>query len=185
MRLGVGRQRYTGPDRSRRARWPSHSNTALLGRLSLAPVCRKNTHPMQCRGAKSFVDDLGLSRGVVVSRAAALLRSIETKPFDSKICPLWTGKFSVVSFIHSFPPREISFSFLEKFHFHFLLSWGPLAWGLSPGLGSPLLSLILEKFHFLLSWGPWAWGLSPGVGSPLLSLLLEKSHFLLSWVPRA
>ena len=45
---------------------------------------------MQCRGAKSFVDDLGLSRGVVFSRAAALLRSIETKPFDSEICPLWT-----------------------------------------------------------------------------------------------
>ena len=33
---------------------------------------------MQRRGAKSFVDDLGLSRGVVLSRAAALLRSIET-----------------------------------------------------------------------------------------------------------
>ena len=46
---------------------------------------------MQCRGAKSFVDDLGLSRGVVLSRAAASLRSIETKPFDSGICPLLDG----------------------------------------------------------------------------------------------
>ncbi len=46
---------------------------------------------MQCRGAKSFVDDLGLSRGVVLSRAAASLRSIETKPFDSRICPLSDG----------------------------------------------------------------------------------------------
>ena len=45
---------------------------------------------MQCRGAKSFVDDLGLSRGVVLSRAAASLRSIETKPFDWEICPLQT-----------------------------------------------------------------------------------------------
>ncbi len=45
---------------------------------------------MQRRGAKSFVDDLGLSRGVVLSRAAASLRSIETKPFDWEICPLWT-----------------------------------------------------------------------------------------------
>ena len=42
---------------------------------------------MQCRGAKSFVDDLDQSRGVVLSRAAASLRSIETKPFDSEICP--------------------------------------------------------------------------------------------------
>ena len=45
---------------------------------------------MQRRGAKSFVDDLVLSRGVVLSRAATTLRSIETKPFDWKICPLWT-----------------------------------------------------------------------------------------------
>ena len=44
--------------------------------------------PHQRRGAKSLVDDLGLSRGVVLSRAAASLRSIETKPFDSEICPL-------------------------------------------------------------------------------------------------
>ena len=35
--------------------------------------------------AKSFVDDLGLGRGVVLIRAATLLRSIETKP--------WTGRF--------------------------------------------------------------------------------------------
>ena len=45
---------------------------------------------MQRRGAKSFVDDLVLSRGVVLSRAAASLRSIETKPFDWLICPLKT-----------------------------------------------------------------------------------------------
>ena len=57
-------------------------------------VCRSDIHPMQCRGAKSFVDDLGLSRGVVLSRAAASLRSIETKPFDWKICPLWTDTSS-------------------------------------------------------------------------------------------
>ena len=41
-------------------------------------VGRTDTHPMQCSGAKSFVDDLVLSRGVVLSRAAASLRSIET-----------------------------------------------------------------------------------------------------------
>ena len=64
-------------------------------RLNLAGDCRSDIHPMQCRGAKSFVDDLGLSRGVVLSRAATLLRSIETKPFDSKICPLWTDASSV------------------------------------------------------------------------------------------
>ena len=57
---------------------------------TLAPACPSDIHPMQCRGAKSFVDDLGLSRGVVLSRAAASLRSVETKPFDWQICPLET-----------------------------------------------------------------------------------------------
>ena len=46
------------------------------------------TNPMRRGGAKSFVDDLGWSRGVVLSRAATLLRSIETQPYDSKICSL-------------------------------------------------------------------------------------------------
>lgn len=32
------------------------------------------------RGAGSLADDLGVDRGVVLSRAAALLRSIESKP---------------------------------------------------------------------------------------------------------
>ena len=57
---------------------------------NIAPVCRSDIHPMRRGGAKSFVDDLGLGRGVVLSRAAASLRSIETKPFDSEICLLCT-----------------------------------------------------------------------------------------------
>ena len=37
-------------------------------------------HPMRREGAKSFADDLVLGRGVVTSRAAASLRSVETQP---------------------------------------------------------------------------------------------------------
>ena len=72
--------------RRRHVRWRSAQTVAQ----TVAYVCRNEIHEitMQCRGAKSFVDDLGLSRGVVPSRAAAILRSIETKPFDSVICPL-------------------------------------------------------------------------------------------------
>ena len=66
--------------------------------LSIASVCRNDTYPMQCRGAKSLVDDLGLSRGVVLSRAAFSLRSIETKPFDWGICPLEMDNFSNIFF---------------------------------------------------------------------------------------
>lgn len=42
----------------------------------------------QWEPAKSLVDDLGFCRGVVLSRAAALLRSVETKPYDRWICLL-------------------------------------------------------------------------------------------------
>ena len=40
---------------------------------------------------------LGLGRGVVLSRAATSLRSIETKPCDLEICPLKTDAFPVVA----------------------------------------------------------------------------------------
>ena len=43
---------------------------------------QNDIHPRQGRSVKSFVDDLVLGRGVVPSRAATTLRSIETKPFD-------------------------------------------------------------------------------------------------------
>lgn len=42
-------------------------------------------HPMRRGGVKSFVDDLVLGRGVVISRAATSLRSVETQP--------WTRRF--------------------------------------------------------------------------------------------
>ena len=61
----------------------------LLAGVYLCPgVPKRYPSHVQCGGAKSFVDDLGLSRGVVLSRAAASLRSVETKPFDWQICPL-------------------------------------------------------------------------------------------------
>jgi hypothetical protein len=51
-------------------------------------------HPCRWRGSKSFVDDLGLGRGVVLSRAATTLRSLETQPIDRRICPLPDGPVS-------------------------------------------------------------------------------------------
>jgi hypothetical protein len=42
-------------------------------------------HPMRRGGVKSFVDDLVLGRGVVISRAATSLRTVETQP--------WTRRF--------------------------------------------------------------------------------------------
>lgn len=55
---------------------------ARRGRRLFAPAGPNEIHLIQCSGVKLFVDDLALGRGVVLSRAATTLRSIETKPFD-------------------------------------------------------------------------------------------------------
>ena len=44
----------------------------------------KDIHPMWRGGVKSFVDDLVLGRGVVISRAATSLRSVETQPLTRR-----------------------------------------------------------------------------------------------------
>ena len=54
-----------------------HSRAVRLYRpLLLQP---EFTH-LECRSTESSVDDLGTCRGVVLSRAATILRSIETQP---------------------------------------------------------------------------------------------------------
>ena len=77
----------TVPRRPVQAKPPQYDSSQVR---TSALVCRKSINHVQCRDAKSFVDDLGLCRGVVLSRAAASLRSIETKPFDREICPQQT-----------------------------------------------------------------------------------------------
>ena len=91
------RVKVSGSVLPERARWSSHSKTTLGPRNGMPPgACRSDTQLTQRGGAKSFVDDLGLSRGVVLSRAAASLRSVETKPYDWQICPLQTGASAAV-----------------------------------------------------------------------------------------
>ncbi len=65
-----------------RVRWTSHSKGPLALDRHASALVRLGIHPTQRSGVKSFVDDLALGRGVVLSRAATTLRSIETKPFD-------------------------------------------------------------------------------------------------------
>ena len=65
--------------------WLSHSTWSLAVPPSSADGDQSDIHPMRRGGAKSFVDDLVLGRGVVLSRAATSLRSIETQP--------WTRRF--------------------------------------------------------------------------------------------
>ena len=52
-------------------------------------------HPMRRGGVKSFVDDLVLGRGVVISRAATSLRSVETQPLTRRFVRSQTSNISV------------------------------------------------------------------------------------------
>lgn len=46
---------------------------------------------MRRGGVKSFVDDLVLGRGVVISRAATSLRSVETQPWTRRFVRIQTS----------------------------------------------------------------------------------------------
>ena len=83
---------------------------------------------MRRGGAKSFVDDLVLGRGVVLSRAATSLRSIETQP--------WTRRF--VCFLDRQIIPGSSSSLLLLLRFLFLPSFLPSFAG-----GSATLLLLL------------------------------------------
>ena len=74
----VGRQRYGGL--SREAVRSSRSTGSLPFRRPVRAVGPNDIHPMRRGGVKSTVDYFVLGRGVVISRAATSLRSVETQP---------------------------------------------------------------------------------------------------------
>ena len=54
--------------------------SSLAAVRNSAAVAETGPHPVQCWGAKSLADDLATGQGVVFSRAASTLRSVETQP---------------------------------------------------------------------------------------------------------
>ena len=56
----------------------------LLPAPTNAPVCRSDSNHMRRRGAKSFVDDLVLSRGVVLSRADLFCDLLRLSPMTRR-----------------------------------------------------------------------------------------------------
>ena len=67
-------------------RTPSRSGELCCLAQSAGQLSSSST--WQSGGPKSSVDDLCAGRGVVLGRAATILRSIETQPFDWMICQL-------------------------------------------------------------------------------------------------
>ena len=119
MCLRVWRQRYAGPCVRRCTATVSLTSWAGGTIVSLRGVI-VTINPIRRGGTKSFVDDLGWSRGVVLSRAATLLRSIETQPYDSKICSL-SDEHTSLSVV-----KPILFFFYTFFSSH----WGAWIGGL-------------------------------------------------------
>ena len=87
----VGRQRY-GPGNGSRIKPQSKvfavPSTSRGGGLN-------DIHPMRRGGVKSFVDDLVLGRGVVISRAATSLRSVETQPLTRRFVRIRRATISI------------------------------------------------------------------------------------------
>ncbi|KAI8727602.1 CAunnamed protein product [Biomphalaria glabrata] len=71
---------------------------AVRGSLAVPPISAggdlDDIHPMRRGGVKSFVDDLGSGRVVVISRAATSLRSVETQPLTRRLCSLQTDNIA-------------------------------------------------------------------------------------------
>ena len=63
---------------------------------------------MRRGGAKSFVDDLVLGRGVVLSRAATSLRSIETQPWTRRFVCFLDRQIIPGSQRQALPPLSLS-----------------------------------------------------------------------------
>ena len=85
----VGRQRYETRSRSQ----PQLKVFAALPISADGGLT--NIHPMRRGGVKSFVDDLVLGRGVVISRAATSLRSVETQPLTRRFVRIRRATISV------------------------------------------------------------------------------------------
>ena len=84
----VGRQRYETCSRSQ----PQSKVFAVLPISADGGLL--DIHPMRRGGVKSFVDDLVLGRGVVPSRAATSLRSVETQPLTRRFVRSQTNNIS-------------------------------------------------------------------------------------------
>ena len=65
--------------------WTS-SRSEELCRAAQSAAWLSSSSTWQSGGPKLSVDDLCAGRGVVLGRAATILRSIETQPFDWMIC---------------------------------------------------------------------------------------------------
>ena len=77
-------------------------------------------HPMRRGGVKSFVDDLVLGRGVVPSRAATSLRSVETQPLTRRFVRTRRATSpSLESLLAEFSPQVVCSAVTDTDNDHF------------------------------------------------------------------
>ena len=87
----VERQRYAGVDRFRRPRWLSHRTTATIRGGKTPRSVEDEIHHVRRGGARSFVDDPVLSRGVVLSRADLFCDLLRLSPWTRRSVRYKTG----------------------------------------------------------------------------------------------
>ena len=80
----VERLRYAGVDRFRRPRWQSHCTTATVRGGKTPRSAEDEIHHVRRGGARSFVDDPVLSRGVVLSRADLFCDLLRLSPWTRR-----------------------------------------------------------------------------------------------------
>ena len=136
--------------------WLSHSTWSLAVPPSSADGDQSDIHPMRRGGAKSFVDDLVLGRGVVLSRAATSLRSIETQPWTRRFV-----RFRRRTHLRRWSEAEALCLFVFFFQFFFLCGacQSVRVWHVPPGLGPPCLFCFFQNVR--------VWHVSPGLGTTL------------------
>ena len=171
----VGRQRY-GPVKRVRS---SRSTGSLPFRRSVRAVGLNDIHPMRRGGVKSIVDDFVLGRGVVISRAATSLRSVETQPLTRRFVRIGRTHLRFRSTAAGLETAASSLSTTPNTHTRLLVSL-PTRYqsqtsciiryagsNPAPGFKSSLL-------HHL--WNKWEIAWCPRRYSSWLALLLSFAH---------
>ena len=73
--------------RKRPSTWPGRTTELSYG-------CQSRITLVRCQGTKSLADDLITGQGVVSSRAASILRSVETYPLIGRFVFLLNYKYN-------------------------------------------------------------------------------------------
>ena len=86
--------------RKRPSTWPGRSTELSIG-------CQSRITLVRCQGTKSLADDLITGQGVVSSRAASILRSVETYPLIGRFVSPLGNQTTVLYLVRGAPQAAV------------------------------------------------------------------------------